>query len=136
MNMHRTFILIALAALGLLGSAAFANKSADRASDKKAELQERFKKRFRDIAQLKDQEKIGETWKGYLDAVKERKLAGRESELIDDENSDRKQLYKIIAEEEGATEEKVAERNAQRHLRGLKKGHWFLLKSGQWRQRE
>ena len=129
MNMHRTFILIALAAVMFIAGAAVA-------LDRKSDLQERFKKRFRDIAELKQDGAIGETWEGYLQAVKGKKLAGRDKDVVEDENADRKQLYKIIAEEEGATLEKVAERNAQRHLRGLKRGHWFLLKSGEWRQKE
>ena len=54
---------------------------------------------------------------------------------MDAENRDRKELYAVLAkQEEGATPELVAERNAIRNFKKAKPGE-FLKKDGKWIQK-
>ena len=107
------------------------------AADAKAELQQRFKDRLPEIDKLKAEGKLGERWDGYAEAVKDTKLDEKAQKLVSAENADRKELYGLIAAAEpGATVEMVGQRNAERYLRLAKKGDWFKLKSGEWKQKE
>src|SRR5436190_20287209 len=82
-------------------------------ADREAELQAKFKERFAEIEKLKASGAIGETWDGWLAAVKGNlDVVGQK--LIDAENADRKELYQIIAEKEKTTADLVGQRNAQR----------------------
>jgi hypothetical protein len=116
----------------LLGLAAFAPAAAD----SKAELRERFKQRLRDINDLKRDAKVGEVWDGYLDIIESEKLSRKQQDLIDDENKDRKELYRMIAKDEDTTVELVGQRDAQRRYNQAKKGDWFKLKNGRWKQKD
>jgi len=105
-------------------------------ADSKADLQERFRKRLPEVNRLKAEGNVGETWDGWLEPVKGRKLNEKESKFIAEENRDRKELYGIIADEEKTTPDVVAERNAQRKYRTAKPREWFKLKNGDWKQKE
>lgn len=109
-------------------------------ADKKADLQGRFKERLSQINALKHDGKIGETWDGWLETVgkgdKKVELTEKQQKLVDAENADRKELYKIIAEDEKTTAELVGQRNAQRNYKVGKRGDWFKLKNGDWKQKE
>ena len=69
------------------------------------------------IAELKSAGTIGETYKGYVDFVKDGDDDAKQ--LVQDENSDRESLYKLIAKRTDTTAEKVAERNAKRNFEKL-----------------
>ena len=122
-----SFLAVAAMVMGVNGVAR---------ADTKADLQARFKERLPQIGALKRDGKAGETFDGMLEAVKGVTLDKDQTKLADDENADRKEIYKLIAAEEGTTAEKVAERNALRHYKNGKKGDWFKLKDGQWKQKE
>src|SRR5256885_11265982 len=81
------------------------------AADNTAEsLRERFKARLPQIQKLKSEGVIGETVKGEVDFVKDKPADALP--IVKEENTDRETLYKMLAEKENTTPEKVAERNA------------------------
>lgn len=102
-------------------------------ADRRDELQARFKKRFEQVRQYKDQGKLGETSTGLLEAVKDADDALRS--LIEAENADRRELYRLIAEKEGTTADVVARTNATRNFRRAKSGDWLKADDGKWRQK-
>lgn len=104
-------------------------------ADEKGDLQENFKRRYPELLAAKDAGEIGETWKGFVAAVNGITLSDKVKSLIDNENSDRRRLYDILAKETGATPELVAERNATRNFRQAKSGHWLLGKDDKWFQK-
>ncbi|MCE9591946.1 MAG: YdbL family protein [Planctomycetes bacterium] len=103
-------------------------------ADEKDDLKESFRKRHASLVAAKNEGKIGETAQGYVEAVKAADENAKE--LIAGENSDRRRLYAIIAKEQGATPETVAERNAVRNFREASKGHWLKGKDGKWFQKQ
>jgi len=121
---RRTFFTVG--ALMLLGAAAA------QAVDF-AKLKERFKQRYPKLLKAKNAGKIGETFQGYVEAVKPEYLQDADlKKLLEDENADRKTLYKAIADKEGVPPEKVAERNAVRNFKRAKPGHYLKNKDGKW----
>jgi uncharacterized protein YdbL (DUF1318 family) len=104
-----------------------------RAADDEASLQKRFKERYPQILQLKTDGVIGETSEGYLDFVD--KKDAKAAELVEQENADRKALYKHLAAKEGTTDEKVAERAAQRNFKKAKPGE-FIKRGGKWEKKK
>ena len=102
-----------------------------------AELKKRFKERYPKLLKAKTEGKAGETFKGYVEAVKEEYLKDEAlKKLLDDENADRKTLYGAIAKKENTTPEKVAERNAVRKFKRAKKGEYLKNKDGKWEQKK
>lgn len=126
MNNIRTILVILI--MGLMAAPALA--------DRKADLQERFKARFTELNKLKTAGKVGETFQGYAGAVKEQKLDAAADKLLSDENTDRKELYTIIAEEVKTTPENVAMQNAKRRLEKLATGHWYKFEDRGWAQKK
>lgn len=104
------------------------------AADKRLDaLQKKFEQRYPRIVQLKKAGAIGETYDGYLDFVKSRN--GDAAKVVDEENVDRKQLYKIIADNEGITPENVAERAAKKNFAKAAKGDYLKGSDGKWTQK-
>jgi uncharacterized protein YdbL (DUF1318 family) len=148
MKRRITFTLLALFAIGIPAPLALAadksGKAAAKEKDKPKdanpegsktearlkELRDRFKQRYPKIAEFKKQGIVGETYEGYLDFVKDKKSDAKE--LVDEENADRKELYKLLAEKEGTTAEKVAERNAKRNFEKASAGEYLKDADGKW----
>jgi uncharacterized protein YdbL (DUF1318 family) len=123
----RTSLAVCLATLLTVATAASAAS--------KKELQARFEKRYPQLLEYKRDGKVGETMEGMLEAVdrkylSDEKLAG----LIKDENADRKELYKIIADEEKTDPAKVAERMAQRNYERAHSGEYLKDRDGKWKK--
>lgn len=102
------------------------------AADSKSELQKRFKERFPKVQQLKSDGVVGETDEGYLDFVGKKDADA--AKLVDDENRDRKALYKAIAEAEGIDAGLVATRAGKRNFDKAKPGE-YLKGGGKWRKK-
>ena len=140
MKSRWNMIWIVLMTLTLVMPALFARAGkpeADKTEKKEAkdsgrekELQERFKQRYDQIRGLKKQGVIGETTEGYLDFV-EKKPTDAEK-LINEENDDRRELYKLIAQKEGTTPEKVASLNAKRNFQKAAAGEFLKGADGKW----
>jgi len=131
----RLIVLLASLVLMLLGSSATPTMAA--AAPDKAELKARFEKRYPQILEYKRAGKVGETMKGMIEAV-ESKYARDDDKLaslIEDENSDRRALYKLIAADEGVSPEKVAERMAERNYERARPGEYLKSADGKWKRK-
>jgi len=111
------------------------------AADTKDELKARFKQRDPELSKLKDQGKVGENWQGFVEPVKEdAKLDADARKLIEDENSDRRKLYALIASDAKHLEKKitaadVGEQNGLRNFSKSKPQEYLKTKEGRWIQR-
>ena len=133
-----TIVFALIAAFALTPVAAHAAAPAAPAapaavSPEEAALQKRFKARYPQLQQFKRDGVIGETDAGYVDFVKQK--AEKAATVVDEENADRKTLYKLIADKEGITIEVVAQRAAKRNFDKAKPGEW-LKEGSKWRQKE
>lgn len=98
------------------------------------ELKERLKTRHEQVVQLKTLGKVGETAAGYLEIVDKTALADPKIKtLVDAENSDRKELYAVLAEAEKATAEEVGRQNAILKFTRAGREEYFRGKDGDWR---
>lgn len=114
--------------------------------DPLAELKKRMKARYADLERLRDDGKVGETWNGEVAVVN----AADESEKVDPksptsptigafvgtENSDRKQLYALLAKELKTTATEVAKQNGLRNIDKADPDHWLKLEDKRWIQRK
>ena len=115
---------------------AFLNVQPAHAADKK-ELQARFEKRYPQILEFKTQGKIGETTQGLLEIVDSKDSSNTTlSKLIGEENSDRSDLYKLIADDEKTTPDKVAARTAQRNYAKARPGEYLKRPDGKWEKKK
>ncbi len=121
--------------LGVLALAGAAEPQAARA-DRQDELQERFKDRLPDVRDAKADGKIGETTEGVLEAVEGKDLDADVRKVVDEENADRRELYKLIAEKEKTSPDKVAERNAARNFQKAKSGEYLKTREGKWKKKK
>jgi len=125
-------------ALVLLGMSALAVAAAETKED----LQKRFEERLPEIQTYKDASTIGETGLGYLEAVKDEHLTDEKlKKLVEDENTDRKQLYEIIAKEKSTAEKPVTTEDVGKHNAILKfqkaaESEYFKGKDGTWRTKK
>jgi uncharacterized protein YdbL (DUF1318 family) len=99
------------------------------------ELKERFKSRYQAILAAKNEGVVGETMEGFLDLVKPNDAAAPAKQLIADENGDRRELYRLIAEKEKTTPETVAHNNAIRNYKNAASGHYLRDADGKWKQK-
>jgi uncharacterized protein YdbL (DUF1318 family) len=130
MNTTRRSFIVMLLALALVPSLAGA------AASREDELKERFKERYPKLVELKKAGTIGETFQGYVELVDEKSKDKDAKALVEDENKDRKELYKLIAEKEGTTADVVAQRNARRVFEKAKPGEYLKGEDGKWKQKE
>ncbi len=123
-----TFVLSTLVTLVLGANVA-------RAADKK-QLQARFEQRYPQLLQYKSQGKIGETPAGTIEAVDAKYLSDASlKKLVADENSDRQELYNIIAKEENTTPQKVAELSAKHNYEKARPGDYLKQSDGTWKKK-
>lgn len=117
-------VVVALAAIAMAG-------------DSKDDLKKRFKERHDKLVEMKEDGKIGETYLGYVEAVKnEYAKDDAVKKLITAENEDRRKLHAILAEEEGTSVEDVARQSAIFKFRKAGLEEWFKAKDGVWRQKK
>ena len=132
-----TILLLAMLAIATVpANVAFAAKPTTSESNDDArlkDLQERFKQRLPKLKELKKQGIIGETYEGYVDFVKGKPKDAEK--LVKEENADRKELYTTIAQREGTTPEKVAERNGKRNFTKATPGEFLRDADGKWHQK-
>ena len=124
MKFKRSLVLMILAI--------FASSTIALAAPTKKELQAKFEQRYPEIKKAKSAGKVGETSAGFLEAVKDADSAL--SNLIDEENSDRRALYELIAKEENVDANIVAKRAAQRNFKKAAPGE-YIKEDGKWKQK-
>ena len=100
----------------------------------KAELRKRSEERYPTLRAAKAEGKIGETSDGTVEPVKGVKLDGELRKLVEEENDDRRELYKILAKETDTDESLVARRAAARNIERAGKGEW-VKRGGEWEQK-
>ncbi len=84
---------------------------------------------------LKDQGKIGETYLGYVEAVKPQYMNDPVVKtIVDGANKDRQMIYGTLAKKNNTTVEKVALQNAARNFRLAEPGQWLKTAKG-WEQK-
>lgn len=113
--------------------------------DRRQELRERMKTRYPLLARLRDAGKIGETMQGEVALVKDTPGSepvdpddegkGTLADLVAAENTDRRALYELLADELGETPAVVARQNALRNIRNARPAHWIQAK-GRWVQKK
>ena len=127
---HRPYFMIAI----LLGAFAVLAAVAPVRADDREDLKARFKARYAALSEAKDAGKVGETYEGYVDAV----VAGIDDKVrgvIADENADRRELYKMIAEKEKISPDQVAKVNAQRRYDREPAGRFWKGSDGEWKKK-
>ena len=101
----------------------------------KQELQAKFEKRYPQLLSYKRDGKLGENMQGLVEAVKRDYLDDKTmAKLIDEENSDRKELYKLLAAEEKTTVDQVAAAAAKRNYDKAKAGEYLKQPDGTWKK--
>jgi len=98
-------------------------------------IQKRDENRAEQIARLKRDGVVGETWEGYLAAVKTRP-DDDVKDVVDRENRARREMYREIARQLEKVELDEVARNAARDTREhLPPGHYFKERDGDWQKR-
>ena len=131
MNISRRTFIVALLGLAFVPIVARAA-----AASREDELKARFKERYPKLVDQKQAGVIGETYQGYIDLVDDKSKDKDAKALVDDENKDRKELYKLIADREGTTADVVAQRNAKRVFEKAKPGEYLKGEDGKWKKKE
>jgi uncharacterized protein YdbL (DUF1318 family) len=100
-------------------------------------IQNRMKERYKTLQDLKDEGMIGETPDGWVEVVHEEQAKDEAiNKIIDDENTDRAELYKIIARRTDTTAEVVGKQNALRIYKKADPDELFKSQDGKWRQKK
>ncbi len=115
----------------------FLSSFAVQAEESLEDIRTRMKKRYSILKELKAKGKIGETQQGWIEAVHEENAKDKAIKtIIDDENSDREKLYKIIAKRTDTTPKAVGEQNALRILKKAGPEELFKGKDDKWRPKK
>jgi uncharacterized protein YdbL (DUF1318 family) len=111
----------------------------------KARLQDRFKQRYPTLTQLQKAGQVGETYLGLAEVTPQgdgsAKAGGGHGgqtvrQFVDEENTDRKRLYELLAAETGATPQQVAQRDANRRFQKAEPEDWLMIREGRWVQKK
>jgi hypothetical protein len=97
----------------------------------KQEVVQSMKQRHSELQQAKDKGLVGEAWNGLVALVQE-DAPQKVQNLVQAENNDRKQLFKIIAQETGTSVQEVARQNRIRMYRLAKDDHFVQDQSRNW----
>lgn len=92
---------------------------------------ERMRERLPAIKALKIDGLVGENNQGYLTVRKDTP----QKKLIEAENRDRREIYRIIAKQKGTTPVRVGQRRALQIAQKAAPGTWIQGPKGKWRQR-
>ena len=93
---------------------------------------QRYKARKAVIADLKARGVVGENSNGLLAFVTTKQ---EQESVVREENRDRRQLYKLIAEKNNQTREVIGARAALPHAEHAKTGE-YLMQNGEWKKKQ
>ncbi|MCC7406738.1 MAG: YdbL family protein [Phycisphaeraceae bacterium] len=130
MNARRIMLIILTLTLAMSACLVHAQQ------DEKEALRKRFEARDPAVQQLKNQGKVGETYLGYLELRPGQSLDEQTQATFDQENTDRRRLYQIIAKEQNTAAENVGRRAAQRNFARAATGHWLKGEREGWYQKK
>lgn len=115
-------------------------------SPREDELKARFSQRYDTLQRLKNAQKVGETTDGLVAVVRDAYADERVSlpddrsmtvrELVQAENADRRQLYRVIGNRTGEPANAVAQQAAIRNFSRASPSHYLRLRSGSWVQKK
>lgn len=97
----------------------------------KQEVVQSMKDRHSELQQAKDQGLVGEAWNGLV-AVVQDDAPQKVQDLVQAENQDRKELFKIIAQETDSSVQEVAKQNRIRMYRLAEDGHFVQDQNRNW----
>lgn len=97
----------------------------------KEEVVSSMRDRHPALQEAKNRGLVGEAWNGLAALVKKDAGPGYEK-LVDEENSDRLALFRIIAQETGTSIEEVARQNRIRMYRLADENHFIQNKNRDW----
>jgi uncharacterized protein YdbL (DUF1318 family) len=106
---------------------------ADTGSDQQAQIIQRMAARHPQIASLLDSQSVGESHSGFL--APRASLSPAQQSLVDAENADRAQLYKLEAGKKNTSVDQVALGYYMARLEHVNKGTWverYNKSSGSW----
>lgn len=95
-------------------------------------LRDRMKDRLPAIDQLKKERVAGENNQGFLEVRTEESLERAQRELIEAENRDRLEVYRLIAAQAEATPEVVGQARARQIAERSARGIWLQNEKGDW----
>jgi uncharacterized protein YdbL (DUF1318 family) len=98
-----------------------------------ADIKQRMIARLPVIKSLKDKGIIGENNTGYLEFIGKKK---EQEDVVEAENSDRKQVYEAIAKQQSTTVEVVGKVRAVQIADKAQAGEWLQDANGKWYQKK
>ena len=99
------------------------------------DLKKRFQERASALGKLKAAGKLGETDKGYVEPVKGAELSAADKKLMQAENRDRRDGYKIIAKKRpGISPDKVGQLAGAKKIESANAGEW-VKQGGSWKKK-
>jgi uncharacterized protein YdbL (DUF1318 family) len=115
--------------------------------DSEEALKRRIDQRAPELARLEHAGRVGETWQGYVEAVVPVYLDDAPTRrIVNEENADRKAVYRLIADEINAelpadskkrvTLEAVARRNAVRKFESARPDEYLKVAGSTWIQKQ
>lgn len=147
-------LMLAVISYGPMASAKTKSDDEQKTPDMQ-ELKKNFKERLSALTKLKDQQKVGESYNGYVATIKEdfkddtipvqidkENRSDNEErpsikEFLKRENHDRKLLYEKLAEKLDTSKEEVAKQNAIRNFKKAESSHYLRPKqSDKWIKKE
>lgn len=102
-------------------------------ADEMEQLKARFQERETKLQKLKTEGAAGETFQGFIETPKT--ATDEVKKLLEEENTDRRRLYALIAQKEGGTPDLVADRAARRNFSRAKSGEMLKFPDGVWRKK-
>ncbi|MBU1193791.1 MAG: YdbL family protein [Proteobacteria bacterium] len=123
MKIFRTINICALLIAGLV-FLTFSQASAR----EKEQIVQSMKDRIGVVNQLKASGVVGETYNGYLAFVG----SAEKAEVVDAENKDRKELYGLVAEDEGTSIQIIEKNMGVVKAQRAKQGEFFQTSDGKW----
>jgi uncharacterized protein YdbL (DUF1318 family) len=97
------------------------------------DIKARMKARLPIILELKAKGIVGENSAGYLEFIGPNK---EKQDVVNAENSDRKEVYEAIAKQQGTTAQLVGRRRALQIAENSAPGDWLQDQKGKWYQKK
>ena len=95
-------------------------------------IKQRMLDRLPDIVSLKKDGVVGENNKGFLEFRGENRA---KQDVVEAENTDRRQVYQAIAKQQGSTADAVGARRSLQIAQSALPGEWLQYPDGNWYQK-
>ena len=102
-------------------------------AEDRAAIKARMEQRLGAIDAMKEKQLVGENNRGYLEA--RASLKPDQQKIVSDENSDRAEIYGMIAAKNGSTTDAVGRLRASKIAATSKVGVWVQTPQGEWEQK-